>query len=57
MFSSQRMFRGTDITRTPCSWRQCVTMFTEKPPWLEGRDLELVMGRAVCEWIGRTLSG
>jgi hypothetical protein len=57
MFSSQRMFRGTDITRTPCSWRQCVTMFTEELPWLEGRDLELVMGRAVCDWIGWTLSG
>ena len=58
MFSPQRMFcGGTDITRMPCSWRQCVTMFTEKPPWLEGRDLELVMGRAVCDWIGWTLSG
>ena len=57
MFSSQRMFRGTDITRTPCSWRQRVTMFTEELPWLEGRDLELVMGRAVCDWIGWTLSG
>jgi Amidohydrolase len=36
---------------------QCVTMFTEELPWLEGRDLELVMRRAVCDWIGWTLSG
>jgi hypothetical protein len=21
-------------------------------PWLKGRDLELVMGEAVCNWIG-----
>ena len=36
----------------PCSYRQCVTMFTEELPWLKGKDLDLVMGRAVCEWIG-----
>lgn len=51
-FGPQRMFWGTDITRMPCTWRQCVTMFTEELPWLKGRDLELVMGRALCEWIG-----
>ena len=45
-------FWGTDITRMPCPWRQCVTLFTEELPWLRGRDLELVMGRAVCDWIG-----
>ncbi|HTO12655.1 MAG TPA: amidohydrolase family protein [Candidatus Binatia bacterium] len=54
-FGPARMFWGTDITRMPCSWRQCVTMFTEELPWLRGRDLELVMGRAVCDWIGWTL--
>jgi hypothetical protein len=27
-------------------------MFTEELPWLAGRDLELVMGRALCDWIG-----
>jgi hypothetical protein len=27
-------------------------MFTEEMPWLKGRDLELVMGRAVCDWLG-----
>ncbi len=51
-FGPQRMFWGTDITRMPCSWRQCVTMFKEEMPFLKGRDLELVMGRAVCDWIG-----
>src|SRR5882762_5141019 len=51
-FGPARMFWGTDITRMPCSYRQCVTMFTEELPWLKGRDQELVMGRAVCDWIG-----
>ena len=51
-YGPARMFWGTDITRMPCSWRQCITMFTEELPWLRGRDLELVMGRAVCDWIG-----
>ena len=51
-FGPQRSFWGTDITRMPCSWKQCVTMFTEEMPWLKGRDLELVMGRAVCDFLG-----
>ena len=51
-FGPERFFWGTDITRMPCSWRQCVTMFTEELPWLKGRDLDLVMGQAVCDWIG-----
>lgn len=54
-FGPHRMFWGTDITRMKCSWRQCVTMFTEELPWLKGRDLELVMGRALCDWIGWNL--
>jgi predicted TIM-barrel fold metal-dependent hydrolase len=50
-FGPQRMFWGTDITRMPCTLRQCVTMYTEEMPWLKGRDLELVMGGAICEWL------
>jgi hypothetical protein len=29
-----------------------VTLFTEGLPWLKSRDLELVMGEAVCNWPG-----
>src|SRR4051794_5289770 len=56
-FGPERSFWGTDITRMPCSWKQCVSMFTEEMPWLKGRDLELVMGRAVCDWLGWKLPG
>jgi len=51
-FGSQRMFWGTDITKMPCSWRQCVTMFTEELPWLSESDKTLIMGQAVCAWWG-----
>ncbi len=51
-FGPQRMFWGTDVTRMPCTWKQCVTMFTEELPWLKGKDLELVMGKALCDFIG-----
>jgi predicted TIM-barrel fold metal-dependent hydrolase len=51
-FGPKRMFWGTDITRMPCSYRQCVTFFTEELPWLRGTDLEDVMGRSLCRWIG-----
>jgi len=54
-FGPARMFWGTDITRMPCPYRQCVTLFTEELPWLKGRDAELVMGRGICEWIGWNL--
>jgi len=56
-FGPARMFWGTDITRMPCSWRQCVTMFTEELPWLSAWDKELIMGRAVCDWLGWNLPG
>jgi predicted TIM-barrel fold metal-dependent hydrolase len=51
-FGPHRMFWGTDITKMPCSWRQCVTMFTEALPWLGEADKRLVMGDALCAWWG-----
>ena len=51
-FGPDRWFWGTDITRMPCSYRQCVTMFTEELPWLKGKELERVMGLGVCDWLG-----
>ena len=46
------MFWGTDITRMHCTYRQCITLFTEELPWLKGQDLEKVMGRGLAKWIG-----
>ena len=50
-FGPRRMFWGTDITRMPCSWQECVTHFSELP-WLPAPDRELIMGRALCDWSG-----
>ncbi len=55
-YGPKRFFWGTDITRMPISWRQCVTFFTEELPWLQGNDLEWVMGRGVCDWFGWKLN-
>lgn len=51
-FGPRRMFWGTDFTRLPCTYRQAVTQFTEEIPWLKGDDLEWVMGKGICEWLG-----
>ena len=51
-FGPTRMFWGSDLSRLPCSTRQSVTMFTEEMPWLSAADLDWIMGRGLCEWIG-----
>jgi predicted TIM-barrel fold metal-dependent hydrolase len=51
-FGPRRMFWGTDISKMPCSWRQCVTMFTEELPWLSTGDKRQIMGDALCAWWG-----
>jgi predicted TIM-barrel fold metal-dependent hydrolase len=56
-FGPQRLFWGSDLTRLPCSYRQAVTMFAEALPWLHGADLEQVMGRAICAWLGWPVPG
>jgi predicted TIM-barrel fold metal-dependent hydrolase len=50
-FGPERCFWGTDITRLQATWPEAITMFTEELPWLKGPDLELVMGRAICNWL------
>ncbi|HSC26311.1 MAG TPA: amidohydrolase family protein [Vicinamibacterales bacterium] len=51
-FGPRRTFWGTDLTRMPCTYYECIALFTEHQPWLAGEDLEWVMGRGVCEWLG-----
>lgn len=48
-FGPERTFWGTDISKMPCTWTECISMVTDLP-WLSGRDLKLVMGQAVREW-------
>jgi predicted TIM-barrel fold metal-dependent hydrolase len=51
-FGPRRTFWGTDLTRMPCTYRECIDLFTRELPWLKGEDLTWVMGRGVCEWLG-----
>jgi L-fuconolactonase len=51
-FGPQRLFWGTDISRSPISYRQHVTLFMEELDWLSDSDKEWIMGRGVCEWLG-----
>ncbi len=51
-FGPHRLFWGSDVTRMRCSWTACKTQFTDTLDWLTGDDLNLVMGRAVCNWLG-----
>ena len=50
-FGPRRLFWGTDITKMPCSWSQCVTHFQEID-WIPEADKMLIMGDAICDWIG-----
>jgi predicted TIM-barrel fold metal-dependent hydrolase len=51
-FGPRRTFWGTDLTRMPCTYRECIDLFTHELGWLRGEDLAWVMGRGVCEWLG-----
>jgi predicted TIM-barrel fold metal-dependent hydrolase len=53
-FGAQRMFWGTDLSRMPVPYRECVEMFTQGIPWLKGEDCATVMGLGLCRWLGWT---
>ncbi len=56
-FGPKRSFWGSDMTRLDCTYRQAVTMFTHEIPWLQGDDLDWVMGRALGDWLGWPIAG
>lgn len=51
-FGPDRMFWGTDITRMPCNWRDCVTAFTEHQSWCPAGDMAKIMGGGIARWLG-----
>jgi predicted TIM-barrel fold metal-dependent hydrolase len=52
-FGPRRCFWGTDLSamlsRSTCTYRQAVTMFTDEMDFLSDEDLEFVMGRGLAE--------
>jgi predicted TIM-barrel fold metal-dependent hydrolase len=51
-FGPDRLFWASDVTRLTSTYRQSATLFTEELPFLNERDKELVMGEALCNWLG-----
>lgn len=51
-FGPKRMFWGTDITRMPCTWSECVSAFRDHQTWMPAADMEIVMGRGIADWLG-----
>lgn len=51
-YGPRRVFWGTDLTRMPCSYRECIDLFTKEISAFSGEDLKWIMGRGVCEWLG-----
>lgn len=52
-FGPKRSFWGTDITRicNLCTYRQCVTVFTEELDFLSSDELAQVMGLGIADWL------
>ena len=52
-FGPRRSFWGTDLSamlsRTSCTYRQAVTLFTEEMKFLSPDDIEWIMGRGIAE--------
>jgi hypothetical protein len=51
-FGPERCYWGTDLSRiigvVGGTYRQCVTHFTEEMDFLSDEDLDLIMGRSLC---------
>jgi predicted TIM-barrel fold metal-dependent hydrolase len=50
-FGAQRIFWGTDLSQSPCSYRRAVTLFTDELDFLSTTDKEWIMGRALAQWL------
>ncbi|MCW5605811.1 MAG: amidohydrolase [Burkholderiales bacterium] len=51
-FGPQRLFWGSDVTRSPVPYRQHIDMWLKDASWLKEGDKEWVIGRGICEWLG-----
>jgi predicted TIM-barrel fold metal-dependent hydrolase len=47
----RRTFWGSDMTRLPCPYSECVRLFTEALEGPSREDLQAIMGGAICDWL------
>jgi len=50
-FGPERCFWGTDLSHSPCPYKQVVMLFTEEMKSLTTNELEWIMGRGLAEWL------
>ncbi len=50
-FGSARLMWGSDLSRLPCSYAECIGLFTRELAWLSASDLDAIMGRNLCQWL------
>lgn len=50
-FGPQRVMWGTDLSQSPVSYRQNVTLFTEELNFLSAGDKEWIMGKSLARWL------
>lgn len=50
-FGAQRVMWGTDLSQSPISYRQNVTLFTEEMDFLSADDKEWIMGKSLAHWL------
>jgi predicted TIM-barrel fold metal-dependent hydrolase len=50
-FGPRRVFWGSDLTRSPVSYRDSIALFTHELPFLSDEELVWIMGRGVMEWL------
>jgi len=50
-FGPSRLMWGSDLSRLPCDYTECIDLFTQELPWLSATDLDAIMGRNLCAWL------
>lgn len=50
-FGSQRMFWGSDLSRSPIPYRENIAMIADEIKWLSPTDKEWILGKGVCRWL------
>lgn len=50
-FGPERFFWGSDITKLKCTWRQSIDLFLNIYHWISPQEIDLVMGKALIQWL------
>ncbi|MBM9507309.1 amidohydrolase family protein [Actinacidiphila acididurans] len=50
-FGPDRVFWGSDLTRLPCTYRECLDHVAGLP-FLDEKDAERILGTALSDWLG-----